>query len=1033
MYRSRWSRIGIKAVAAASAAASLLAGRAVAQVSGSWVVDADGSWSAGSNWSSNPSFPDVGGLATFALFPSYSQTRQITQDLSNVTLNGLTFDSPIRFILATPAGFPGNTITLAGAAPTINVPRSNAGSPSLVPAGHFVGVHLSGAGGLIKNGAGVVTFADENDYTGGTVINAGVLAIAAGDASLGDAAGTVTLNNGATLRVTNLGMNGTRAFVLGAGAATIETAGGGATVGGVISGTGALNKSGTADFLALTSANSYSGATNVRAGTLILAGNGSALSTSAILAGGTVVLDNSGSVNSANRLDDTTPVQLLGSGLTVVGNAASATSEAVGTTTFNGGVTFYSVQSNAASASTTLISAAAVRADHGTVFFRGAGLGNVPGGSASNIYFAAPPQMIGGGGAAGQTNISIIPWAWGGAGNTIASNNAADSLVTYDANGVRPLNSNEYATALPAGVSTNNVRIGASTTLNNASTINSLLMVNSNAAPITISGTGTLTPTSGVIFNLATAGTISTAVDFASAEGIVHATSIFTMSGQVSGSGGLTKSGFGSLRLRSSASDYTGPTTILGGDVTFTGDVVAGAAGPLGSDSSAIVMAPGSSIGGTGGVPFARLWTGGAGTTTVSRDLIVRGNPIAVCGLGTNGSFADQVLVMNGNISLQSHLELQGDPVTPMIINGTISGPGLLSDGFAAAQTINGNNTYSGGTEIHDGQWFIGSDTALGSGTVWFSTAGGRLAATGGARTISNPVVFLAPTTINGTVPLTLAGPIDLGGMNLTHTINNTATTIYSGSISGGGLTKAGNGVLVLEGNNTYTGGTSVNAGTTVAATSSALGSGRLNISSTGNAKLNQNLAGGVKLSGLTIVSGGKLDLTNNSFILDYTGPAGTIATDTRAMVEDGRIFSSAADASHRLAFADNVVLNRSTFAGQSVDASSLFIKFTFAGDSNLDGQVDVTDLGNLATHWQTSSDWTGGDFNYDHSVDVSDLGMLATNWQQGVGSPLAPSRLEEALAAVGLSNVAVPEPAALTISMAIFFTWRRRSRRPRC
>jgi hypothetical protein len=81
------------------------------------------------------------------------------------------------------------------------------------------------------------------------------------------------------------------------------------------------------------------------------------------------------------------------------------------------------------------------------------------------------------------------------------------------------------------------------------------------------------------------------------------------------------------------------------------------------------------------------------------------------------------------------------------------------------------------------------------------------------------------------------------------------------------------------------------------------------------------------------------------------------------------------------------------------------------AGDANLDGQVDVTDLGALATNWQTSAPWTGGDFNYDGFVDVTDLGALATNWQPGVGSPLAPSRLDKALANVGLANVTVPEP----------------------
>ena len=125
--------------------------------------------------------------------------------------------------------------------------------------------------------------------------------------------------------------------------------------------------------------------------------------------------------------------------------------------------------------------------------------------------------------------------------------------------------------------------------------------------------------------------------------------------------------------------------------------------------------------------------------------------------------------------------------------------------------------------------------------------------------------------------------------------------------------------------------------------------------------------------------------------VIDYAGAAGSLVNDTRVALLNGQITSSTADAAHRLGYGDNALLGMTSFAGQSVDASSLLIKFTFAGDANLDGQVDVTDLGALATSWQTSAPWTGGDFNYDGLVDVSDLGLLATNWQAGVGSPLGP------------------------------------------
>jgi hypothetical protein len=167
--------------------------------------------------------------------------------------------------------------------------------------------------------------------------------------------------------------------------------------------------------------------------------------------------------------------------------------------------------------------------------------------------------------------------------------------------------------------------------------------------------------------------------------------------------------------------------------------------------------------------------------------------------------------------------------------------------------------------------------------------------------------------------------------------------------------------------------------------------------------------------------------------IIDYTGPAGTLANDTRAMLQDGRMMSGTADATHRLGYGDNALLGDSSFSGQSVDGSSVLLKYTFGGDANLDGQVDVTDLGALATNWQQSGVWTGGDFNYDGLVDVSDLGILATNWEAGVGSGAGISPdLDAALASVGLGGASVPEPAGIGLGALLCGPLLRAGRRRR-
>ncbi len=65
---------------------------------------------------------------------------------------------------------------------------------------------------------------------------------------------------------------------------------------------------------------------------------------------------------------------------------------------------------------------------------------------------------------------------------------------------------------------------------------------------------------------------------------------------------------------------------------------------------------------------------------------------------------------------------------------------------------------------------------------------------------------------------------------------------------------------------------------------------------------------------------------------------------------------------------------------------------FVLAGDANHDRVVDISDLGILATNWQTSPrNFSQGDFNYDGLVDISDLGILATNWQKSIPSPAFP------------------------------------------
>ncbi len=291
---------------------------------------------------------------------------------------------------------------------------------------------------------------------------------------------------------------------------------------------------------------------------------------------------------------------------------------------------------------------------------------------------------------------------------------------------------------------------------------------------------------------------------------------------------------------------------------------------------------------------------------------------------------------------------------------------------------------------------------------------------TGPSQSYANAISVTADSSIDISVSLAAAlGPLSLSSSKLSVTSSDSRANPYS--LGFASTTITGNATLSLA--------DSSSGGSASAFLGAVSGSGTLNHIGSGTSQADSlriaglNLAGGkIKLSikpqanspagtsalgNLSIASASQLDLTNNSMVIDYT-TVGTLVGDIRQMLESGKVTSSTGG---KLGYADNTITGLATFSGQVVDSTSLLIKFTYGGDANLDGQVDISDLGALATSWQTSNVWTGGDFDYSGFVDISDLGILATNWQLGVGSPLGPS-FGQALASMGLSNTTVPEPA---------------------
>ncbi len=120
-------------------------------------------------------------------------------------------------------------------------------------------------GGVTKNGAGTLTLAGANTYTGGTTINSGVVRINSA-ASLGASTGAATIKTGATLEALNA-ITTSRNFLI-SGSATIQADSGVYEIDGTVSNgasSGTLIKTG-AGTLTLTAVNGYTGGTTINSG-----------------------------------------------------------------------------------------------------------------------------------------------------------------------------------------------------------------------------------------------------------------------------------------------------------------------------------------------------------------------------------------------------------------------------------------------------------------------------------------------------------------------------------------------------------------------------------------------------------------------------------------------------------------------------------------------------------------------------------------------------------------------------------------------
>jgi hypothetical protein len=281
------------------------------------------------------------------------------------------------------------------------------------------------------------------------------------------------------------------------------------------------------------------------------------------------------------------------------------------------------------------------------------------------------------------------------------------------------------------------------------------------------------------------------------------------------------------------------------------------------------------------------------------------------------------------------------------------------------------NSISAPATIIVDAGWTMG--------TINFNSTNGYTLApgTGGILTLNNGANAAAINVAAGNQAI--SAPILLVS-SVTVTVSSAGNTLaISGGISGaGGLTLAGSGTVSLSGLNFYLGATSVNSGQLNVGSSGALPAttaltvGTASVAAT---VLFASKVGQATVSSLAILGNSTLDLTNNSLAINYTGasPAATIRGYLVAGYNGdqwngtGIISSTAAATSNHI-----------TALGYTDSGSQILIKYTWIGDTDLDGVVTADDLANMAPVGTTNATWAMGDFNYDGVVNQDDYSLFA-------------------------------------------------------
>ncbi|EBE9619809.1 fibronectin-binding autotransporter adhesin ShdA [Salmonella enterica] len=495
--------------------------------------------------------------------------------------------------------------------------------------------------------------------------------------------------------------------------------------------------------------------------------------------------------------------------------------------------------------------------------------------------------------------------------------------------------------------------------------------------------------------------------DVTIAESATLALSQGTLDNNVTGEGQIVKSGSDEL-IVTGDNTYSGGTTISGG--TLTADHADSLGTGAVANSGVLQVGEGeleNTLSGSGS-----LVKTGTGELTLSGDNTYSGGTTITGGTLT-ADHADSL--GSGDIDNSGVLKVgEGD------LENTLSGSGSLVKTGTGELTLSGNNTYSGGTTITGGTLTADHADSLGTGTIANNgvlqvgegelentlSGTGSLVKTGtGELTLSGDNTYSGGTTITGgtltadhadslgTGAIANSGVLQVGEGELENTL--------SGS---GSLVKTGTGELTLNGDNDYSGGTTIDDGVLIADHADSLGTGAVansGVLQVGEGELENTLSGSGSLvkigtgeltlsgdnsySGATTITDGTLIAANvNALGSGNIDNSGTLMLDAEGEFNLANV-TTQSGATTELARGTTLNVDSLTQQADStlnIDLSKANGESAITADSvTLGGTLNISGIGNVTDSW-TPEAYTYTLIDSDSAItsDFDDLTIAGMN-----------------------------------------------------